>query len=96
MRVNGLPLLDSPDPKDPVGKASVTDSIVEGVMHMKCIFNLVKKFSSRVKTSITVKLPFVNVTLAPTIITSVFNREGGFFIAHLASPRCFFCDRSLI
>lgn len=63
---------------------------------MRSIFNLVKKFNSKVKTSITVKLPFVNVTLAPTIVTSVFNLEGGFFIAHLASPRCFFCARSLI
>lgn len=50
---------------------------------MRSIFNLVKKFNSKVKTSITVKLPFVNVTLAPTIITSVFNLEGGFFV----SPR---------
>ena len=62
------PLLDSPDPKVPDGKkANVHGKIFEGGMIMKHTFDFVRTLRPQVKTSITVKLPLVNITFAPKI-----------------------------
>lgn len=64
-----IPLFDSPDHKGPKGtNASVNKRIKRGGMLMRKAFTFIKKVIGKFKFSITIKLPLINVTLAPSII----------------------------
>jgi hypothetical protein len=65
----GHPLFGSPDHKGPKGKkASVNKRNKGGGLLMKKTANIIKKVTNALKISITFRLPFINVTLAPSYI----------------------------